>query len=165
MAPTTKVPARVLGQRELEQAGIGAADLKGFTFNFLAGKGLPSGVKDVSQRPRPVPAPCRPLYDMTQYISGYQPVARVIEEARSPTDGQPATTIALASYKETEAPKTIADLQNAVRSCTTFTTSDYGTRYIYTDIKTQPAPHLGDQAISYVMTQNLPEVPPRCGEG
>ncbi|WP_329133214.1 hypothetical protein OG552_15290 [Streptomyces sp. NBC_01476] len=78
------------------------ADLKGFTFNFLAGKGLPSGVKDVSQRPRPVPAPCRPLYDMTQYIGGYQPVARVIEEARS------------------------------------------------------PAPHLGDLAISYVMTQNLP---------
>jgi hypothetical protein len=157
--PTGSVAVgRVLSQRELDQLAVEKADLAGFDISALEGMGLPAEPREVAQRPRITPDECQAVYDMTGGGSGYQPVGRVVQSVDDASAKHlQGVTVTLSSYQPGDAPKAVEDLRGSVGDCEKFTAPpDAGTAYTYTDVEALPDPQLGDEALSYRVSQNIP---------
>ncbi|WUD77265.1 hypothetical protein OG937_38940 [Streptomyces sp. NBC_00510] len=107
----------------------------------------------------PAPARCKPLYDMTAFVGRYQPVWQVAKiVSRTSDEGDTSsTTVALNSYRQQESVKMMTDLRGALDTCTKFAPpGSSATGWTYSDIRKLPDPSLGDDALSYRMTLDMP---------
>ncbi|UWE13220.1 hypothetical protein [Actinacidiphila bryophytorum] len=110
-----------------------------------------------SQLPAVSPAACAPVYWSTQATGAYQVTAHLDGIATSRTsDG--IASFALTAYDTTDAPKVMADLHQALTACAHahITSPDpLASGESYANPQVQPAPHLGDDALSFHLTHHL----------
>ncbi|MYS25065.1 MULTISPECIES: hypothetical protein [unclassified Streptomyces] len=158
-ASTSAAPvsaSKVLSEGQLEQAGLTGSDLPGFQVAPLVGDGSDQQPTVVAQRP-PSPAQCAPLNNMTEYLGRFQPVWQVVKAIAAPGKNNiPSTTVALASYKAQDAATVMTELHGALADCTRFAPPQPSEGLTFTHIQKLSAPAMGDDAISYRMTQNTP---------
>jgi hypothetical protein len=155
-ATTTAPASGVPGEQQLEQAALADSDLPGFEISPIVGDGASLQPTVIAQR-SPSPAPCKPLNDMTEYLGRFQPVWQVVKGVGVPgKDDVPSTTVALASYNAQDAGTVMTELSGALARCTRFAPPQPNEGMTYSRIQKLPAPTLGDDAICYRMTQNMP---------
>ncbi|MFD6436615.1 hypothetical protein [Streptomyces venezuelae] len=171
----TKPPASA-GPSKLEKAALAAGDVKGYKVEKPdesesgSGSGAEPG-SSVGAPPagKPSPAECAPLAAMLDVrtegkaqgaegkATGAEGKAAGAEgkatghvsRILTPTDGKDFTTtrVGLSSHAASDAERTMADLRAAARSkkCSAFRIGEQ--RYI--GVRSLPAPHKGDEAVSY----------------
>lgn len=150
-------PAKVLGHRELERTALGSGDVDGFSVGPVVGD-VGAG-QPVVGPVAPVPARCKPLNDMTAFVGRYQPVWQVAKiVSRTSDEGDTSsTTVALNSYRQQESVKVMTELRGAVDTCTKFAPPGSSvTGWTYSQIRKLPDPSLGDDALAYRMTLDMP---------
>lgn len=155
---TATAKAAPLTQAELWDAVVTDKDLPGFDVRYVQLKGSPyvPGIPP-NRFPAVYPAACTPVYWSTQEASTYPVTARITAMAGQDSPEQ-FGSVDLTVYSTTDAPRVMADLHKALAACT-------GTRIgshdelssdtTYTHAESQPAPHLGDDAVSFHITQNI----------
>ncbi|WP_103886492.1 hypothetical protein [Actinacidiphila yanglinensis] len=156
----------MLGQADLERAVVGPKDVPGWDTGTLVGRGgdglrIGQSIPDVSRFPKPRPAACGPLNSAAGMVGDRQYHALVEQtvsrsSAKDP-EGEQTVTMSLTAYSAADAPRVMADLRTSLRTCTSFRTPlepDMG----YSDPRPLAEPKLGDDAVSYRITQSNPSV-------
>jgi hypothetical protein len=161
-APAATAPATTnaepLTQAELWDAIITTKDLPGFDVRYTQLKGMTyPPAAPPSQLPTVSPAACAPVYWSTQATGAYQVTAHLDGIATSRTsDG--IASFALTAYDTTDAPKVMADLHQALTACAhahIASPDPLASGESYANPQVQPAPHLGDDALSFHLTHHL----------
>ncbi|WP_326580846.1 hypothetical protein OIE69_42595 [Actinacidiphila glaucinigra] len=150
-------PTKVLGHRELERTALESGDVDGFSVGPMVGD-AGAGQPVVSQVP-PAPSRCKPLNDMTGFVGRYQPVWQVAKTVGRTSDesDMSSTTVALNSYRQQDSVKVVTELRGALDTCTKFTPPGSSTTgWTYSHIRKLPDPSLGDDALSYRITLDMP---------
>ncbi|MFD3451998.1 hypothetical protein ACFWVC_07425 [Streptomyces sp. NPDC058691] len=150
----TAAPVKVWGQKELERIALAPGDLDGFEVSPVVGE-VGAGQPMVSQL-APDPAECKPLNDMIGYVGRYQPVWQVAKLVGSTQRDHKTTVVALNSYREQDSVKVMTELRGALDTCTAFALTSTISGWTYSHIQKLPVPSLGDDALSYRMTLNMP---------
>ncbi|MEU5684790.1 hypothetical protein [Streptomyces venezuelae] len=165
-------PPASAGPSKLEKAALAAGDVKGYKVEKPdesgAGSESGSGSDSSAAAPpvgKPSPAECAPLAAMldVRTVGKTQGAAEKAQGAESaegkatghvsriltPTDDKDFTTtrVGLSSLAASDAERTMTDLRTATRSkkCSAFRAGEQ--RYI--GVRSLPAPHKGDEAVSY----------------
>ncbi|WP_435128030.1 hypothetical protein [Actinacidiphila sp. bgisy144] len=159
-ASGTPRAARLLDQRQLEQAAVGKPDLPGWSTGTQFGHG-PDGVSikvaitDVARLPKVSPAVCTALAGiaMGPVSPGHQHHALFEQSVtRDVKDGEDDSVVGdtLLAYQPADAAGVMTDLRASLKTCDSFP-GGQGERY------TRPvpaaAPSVGDDAVEYTITQ------------
>lgn len=159
-APSTSTTrAEPLTQTELWDAVVTAEDLAGFHVGYtqIKGRPYPPGIPP-DRLPAVHPDGCAPVYWSTQAVSAYPITARLDAEADTTHAPGQVGSIALAVYSAANAPKVMTDLRNALLACADAHIERHdpladGISFTHPEVR--PAPHLGDDALSFRLTQNV----------
>lgn len=161
--PTTAAPAATtraapLTQAELWNAVISEKDLTGFRVGYVQLKGSAYQPGTPPNRlPAVFPAACTPVYWSTQAGSTYPATAHIDAMATQHSPSQ-FGQVTLVVYSATDAPKVMADLHTALSACADAHIERHdplGSDTSYTHPETQPTAHLGDDALSFTITQTI----------
>jgi hypothetical protein len=159
-ASGTPRAARMLDQRQLEQAAVGKSDLPGWSTGTQFGHG-PDGVSikvaitDVAQLPKVSPAVCTALAGiaMGPVSPGHQHHAlfeqSVTRDVKDSGDDSVVGDTLLA-YQPADAAGVMTDLRASLKTCDSFPGGE-GERY--THPVPAAAPSVGDDAVEYTITQ------------
>jgi hypothetical protein len=104
------------------------------------------------------PATCAPVYWSAQGASGYAATARIDTFAHTTNTPEQSGSIVLTVYGAADAPKVMAGLRNALPACVNAHSERHGLLadgISFTHPEVQPAPRLGDDALTFRITQNV----------
>jgi hypothetical protein len=151
--------AEPLTQTELWNAIVTAEDLPGFHVGYNQMKGSPyqPGIP-ASRLPAVYPHVCAPVYWSTQALSAYPVTAYIDGQASTSQAPERFGSLALTVYSAADAPKAMADLRNALLACAGAHIERHdslagGISFSHPEV--QHTPHLGDEALSFRLTQNV----------
>ncbi|MBY8880310.1 hypothetical protein [Actinacidiphila acidipaludis] len=154
--------SKVLSRQELNRLLLGEHELAGYDIGYIGDRNTPAPVVAPSSLPRVTPADCRSVYEGTEGLSAY-PYSATVAESAEPTGPQDhqRVTFTLLSYTPATAPKVFTDLRAALPACASSTihpsaggTSDSPD---FAHPRNVSSPHLGDDAISFRLTEVLPK--------
>jgi hypothetical protein len=145
-----------LTQEQLNALAVGVRDLPGYRVSTVFGRGadgknVPVHIADISSRARTKQASCQPLRDDEIRLSAYQPTGIVEQLILSKATDEHHADVAVLSYQPADAPKVLADLRAALRTCASYRVPGDST-IAFKDPHQLPSPHLGDEAIEYRIT-------------
>ncbi|SHM96904.1 hypothetical protein [Actinacidiphila paucisporea] len=153
------VPARPLSQAELWNAVITAEDVPGFEVDYVQSRNAPfrPGIP-ANRLPAVFPAACAPAYWSTQAASAYPAGARI--DAMAHTTGTPEQfgNVVLTDYSATGASAAMADLRTSLKACAGAHIERHDPLaggISFTRPTLRPGPRLGDDALTYRITQNV----------
>jgi hypothetical protein len=150
--------ARPLTQADVWNAVVARKELPGFTVGYVQVKGMPIPTVDPSRLPPVTPAGCAPVFRMNEAASAYLIRARVdamVGPAVPDTPGMSGMA-SLTAYSDSDAPRVMADLHNALAACAGLHMVRHdalASGVSYTDARVQPGPRLGDDSVSFRFTQ------------
>jgi hypothetical protein len=154
------VDAPSLTQAQLESAEVTAAELPGWTTEPAVGKGgYARTVQDPAKRPQASPAACRPLYAVTDQLTGgwgaFTGSAAEWVRADSPELGEHQVLLNLRSYATAaDADRVVSDVRTALADCR----GQFGVpeqRWTFGSTRQLPDPAAGDDALAYRTVQTL----------
>jgi hypothetical protein len=158
-APADTTDVAPLTQAELWNAAVTAEDLPGFQVGYTQAKGSPyqPGIP-ASRLPAVYPDGCAPVYWSTQAVSAYPITAHIDGRASTSQAPEQSGSLALTVYSAADAPRAMADLHNALIACAGAHIERRdplagGISFSHPEV--QPAPRLGDDALSFRLTQNV----------
>lgn len=158
-APVATTHAEPLTQTELWKAVVTAEDLPGFHVGYMQIKGRPyqPGIP-AARLPAVYPHGCAPVYWSTQAVSAYPITARIDADAGTTHTPEQFGSIALSVYSAADAPKAMTDLHNALLACAGAHIERHdplasGISFSHPEV--QPTARLGDDAVSFRLTQNV----------
>lgn len=155
-AATTR--ATPLTQADVWNAVVTRKELPGFTVGYVQVKGMPIPTVDPSRLPPVTPAGCAPVFRMNEAASAYLIRARVDAMVGPAVPDVPGMSgmASLTAYSDSDAPRVMADLHNALAACAGLPMVRHdalASGVSYTDARVQPGPRLGDDSVSFRFTQ------------
>ncbi|MFJ9536197.1 hypothetical protein ACIRPX_02900 [Streptomyces sp. NPDC101225] len=138
--------ARVLTQRQLEDAVVDAHDLPGVQVEEVGAgtQGAGNGVIHAARRTTTEPSLCAPVSAAVDGASGYSPVGSVQRVAGA--KGR-STLLTLVSYRSADGVRVINELRTALKSCTAYTAGPM--KAAYEDVEAVDGPPQGDDGVAF----------------
>ncbi|MGW2505097.1 hypothetical protein ACWCXL_29095 [Streptomyces sp. NPDC001588] len=142
----TEQNARVLSQRQLEDAVVSGHDLPGVQVEGIGAgtKGIGNGVIHAARRSNTNPSLCAPVSAAVDGASGYTPVGSVQRIAGR--KGHSAI-LTLVSYRSADADRVINELRTALMSCKGYSAGP--TKATYEDVEATSDPSQGDGGVAF----------------